>query len=79
MEKGHFPPVSQSYKTSEASLTNNTSHPISTYRDRLYGVRICAPVCRDYGEGTFPPCISIVQDKQSESDEQCESSHAYVT
>eukprot|EP00957_Ditylum_brightwellii_P093616 7128814-Ditylum_brightwellii.AAC.1 len=35
-EKGHFPPVSQTYKTSGASLTSDASHPISTYRERLY-------------------------------------------
>eukprot|EP00957_Ditylum_brightwellii_P083780 6367891-Ditylum_brightwellii.AAC.1 len=29
-EKGYFPPVSQTYETS------NASHPISTSRDRLY-------------------------------------------
>eukprot|EP00957_Ditylum_brightwellii_P129932 9910676-Ditylum_brightwellii.AAC.1 len=30
MEKGHFPPVSQTYKTSGVSLMSDTSHPMLT-------------------------------------------------
>jgi len=29
-EKGHFPPVSQTYETSRASLTSDASHPMLT-------------------------------------------------
>eukprot|EP00957_Ditylum_brightwellii_P056541 4286901-Ditylum_brightwellii.AAC.1 len=35
-KEGTFPPVSQTYKTSGASLMSDISHPISTYRDCLY-------------------------------------------
>jgi len=37
------------------------------------GFAFLPPVRRDYGEGTFPPCISNVRD------ERRESPHAYFT
>eukprot|EP00957_Ditylum_brightwellii_P144923 11038711-Ditylum_brightwellii.AAC.1 len=49
------------------------------------GFAFLPPVRRDYGEGTYPPCISKILDKQSKSveqcksDKQCKSPHFHIT
>eukprot|EP00957_Ditylum_brightwellii_P046327 3515646-Ditylum_brightwellii.AAC.1 len=37
------------------------------------------PVHRNYGEGTFPPCILNGLYEQSKSDKRRESPHGYIT
>eukprot|EP00957_Ditylum_brightwellii_P102528 7813973-Ditylum_brightwellii.AAC.1 len=43
------------------------------------GVAFPSPVCIDYREGTFLPCILDVLDEQSKSDKQHESPYFHVT